>query len=194
VNDRGPYIGNRIIDLSDAAAREIDMFGCATVVIEAYADTLYDALYADTQKEMDSVQECPAIIRENTSSVAFIDLAAIAQLLQTNERSQAKSIIVDYCNRPVSVHGYTVLAAVVHDYKTAIRIRDALLARGFRTVHLRVCAVANETHFEVCVGLEPVAIACEMIQEQLTADYPMATITYIESKHDDTYQTTACAD
>src|SRR5579863_5772469 len=36
VNDRGPYIGKRIIDLSDAAARQIGMIGCATVVIEAF--------------------------------------------------------------------------------------------------------------------------------------------------------------
>jgi len=222
VNDRGPYVGKRIIDLSDAAAREIGIIGCATVVIEAFDDSLSDELYAETKTEdagaqmenvkaqteniedqtenvedqtgTDSVQECPAILRENTSSAAYVDLAAIAQLMQTNDRPQARSVIVDYHNHRVNVHGYTVLAAVVHDYRTALRIRDELLARGFRTVHLRVSVVANEAHFEVCVGLEPVAIACEMTEDQLVADYPTATITYIESKHDDTYQTTACAD
>lgn len=38
VNDRGPYVRNRIIDLSDAAAKSIGMVGCARVKIEAFAD------------------------------------------------------------------------------------------------------------------------------------------------------------
>lgn len=36
VNDRGPYIGNRIIDLSRAAAREIDMIGSGTAKVVLY--------------------------------------------------------------------------------------------------------------------------------------------------------------
>jgi len=39
VNDRGPYVGGRIIDLSDAAARALDMRedGVANVRLEAFA-------------------------------------------------------------------------------------------------------------------------------------------------------------
>ncbi len=38
INDRGPYVGNRIIDLSKAAAQQLDMIECgiSKVRIEAY--------------------------------------------------------------------------------------------------------------------------------------------------------------
>jgi rare lipoprotein A len=34
INDRGPFVGNRIIDLSNAAARKIDMVGTGTAPVE----------------------------------------------------------------------------------------------------------------------------------------------------------------
>jgi rare lipoprotein A len=37
VNDRGPFVDNRIIDLSYAAAREIDMVGAGTALVEVRA-------------------------------------------------------------------------------------------------------------------------------------------------------------
>jgi rare lipoprotein A len=36
INDRGPYVGNRIIDLSRKAAREIDMIGTGTARVALY--------------------------------------------------------------------------------------------------------------------------------------------------------------
>jgi len=38
INDRGPYVGNRIIDLSKAAAKQLDLVdrGVGRVKIEAY--------------------------------------------------------------------------------------------------------------------------------------------------------------
>ncbi|MEX2602072.1 MAG: septal ring lytic transglycosylase RlpA family protein [Balneolaceae bacterium] len=36
INDRGPYVGNRIIDLSRRAAREIDMIGSGTAEVTLY--------------------------------------------------------------------------------------------------------------------------------------------------------------
>jgi len=37
VNDRGPFVNNRIIDLSYAAARELDMIGTGTALVEIEA-------------------------------------------------------------------------------------------------------------------------------------------------------------
>jgi rare lipoprotein A len=37
VNDRGPFVGSRVIDLSYAAAREIDMVGAGTALVEVRA-------------------------------------------------------------------------------------------------------------------------------------------------------------
>lgn len=216
VNDRGPYVGKRIIDLSDAAAREIDMIGCATVVIEAFPDTLSDQLYAeakagnsdkqienveyvedvtntDDQPQMDSVQECPAIVRMSTASAGFVDHAAVYQVSSLDDLFGENTVIVDQHDRQVNLHGYTVVTAVTHDYRTATRVRDNILARGFRRVYLRVNTVGQVSAFEVCVGFEPVAIACEMTEEQLRADYPTAMIMYMEGKRNDPYQTTAYA-
>jgi rare lipoprotein A len=36
INDRGPYAGGRILDLSFAAARELDMINKGTAPIEIY--------------------------------------------------------------------------------------------------------------------------------------------------------------
>lgn len=36
INDRGPYVGNRIIDLSRRAARDIDMIGSGTANVELF--------------------------------------------------------------------------------------------------------------------------------------------------------------
>ncbi|TVQ00542.1 MAG: septal ring lytic transglycosylase RlpA family protein [Balneolaceae bacterium] len=36
INDRGPYVGNRIIDLSRKSAREIDMIGTGTARVALY--------------------------------------------------------------------------------------------------------------------------------------------------------------
>lgn len=215
VNDRGPYIGRRIIDLSDAAARKIGMIGCATVVIEAFPDTVSDVLYADAaqqegnadiQKETDDInnrtdvltetdseKQCPMIRKASITGARYLDLAAAYTDQQSYDPLEGSSIIVDQHNNRVNIHGYTVVTAITHDYKSAARVRDNILARGFRHVYMHVSMVGKVSAFEVCVGFEPVAIACEMTQEQLAPDYPTTTVTYIEGNQDDPYQTTAYA-
>lgn len=42
VNDRGPFVGNRIIDLSYAAAMKLDMVGAGTALVEVEAITFDD--------------------------------------------------------------------------------------------------------------------------------------------------------
>lgn len=49
VNDRGPFVGNRLIDLSYAAARKLDYTGTGTTFVQVTALTPWDNAAPDTQ-------------------------------------------------------------------------------------------------------------------------------------------------
>lgn len=57
VNDRGPFVGNRIIDLSYAAARRLDMIADGTTLVEVTAVDHEEPLRVGGQPEPDSAPE-----------------------------------------------------------------------------------------------------------------------------------------
>jgi len=199
VNDRGPYVGKRIIDLSDAAAKEIGIIGCATVHIEAYADTLYDALFAEAKNELDCIRmdsvaippPTPEINRVSTELAYSVEAPLLGNPIM--QCADARSVLVDYREQQIIAHGYTVAVASARDYYQACAVRNDLLARGFRAVFVWASSAGSETQYTVCVGLEPVQIACRLTADVLKSDYPASAITYIESMNYDTNQATAYA-
>ncbi len=48
INDRGPFVGGRIIDLSRAAARQIDMLGSGTARVRVVVSRLSDLMQCST--------------------------------------------------------------------------------------------------------------------------------------------------
>ncbi len=58
INDRGPYAGRRIIDLSKAAAREIDMLRSGTATVEVMTLASVDA---EKEQEKELMQEEEAL-------------------------------------------------------------------------------------------------------------------------------------
>lgn len=101
--------------------------------------------------------------------------------------------IVDSNGVAEDLHGYTVVVAVTNRFADAADVRDALLARGYHEVHLVFANTCGENHYKVCIGFEPLPIACRMTAEYLRHDYPTLTISYIDRVDDDQDKTTALA-
>ncbi len=57
VNDRGPFVGNRIIDLSYAAARRLDMIEAGTTLVEVTAIDHEEPIRAGARPEPESAPE-----------------------------------------------------------------------------------------------------------------------------------------
>ena len=236
VNDRGPFVHNRIIDVSSAAAEELGMKGCVRVLVEAFADSSTATndipvdyvtinkshkhshlscsreLQADSAEQSDTMLASPAMAASESDTALPIvtvqqAIPAIAKLnvptsfvetvsfgvRKIHSVENMSGVIVNYRGEQEDVHGFTVLVAKTHDYSVAGTIRDGLLAQGYRTVYLAARMLAGEPQYIVCVGLEPVAIACRLTAESLKQDFPQSSITYIEGMTNDQNQTTACA-
>lgn len=54
INDRGPYVGNRVIDLSYAAAKQLDMHGDGVGKVEIQAVSTEQALLQQAANQPDS--------------------------------------------------------------------------------------------------------------------------------------------
>lgn len=83
VNDRGPFIGNRIIDLSYAAAMKLDMVGSGTALVEVEAITF------DTEPGQGMPQQTKAAPEPTASTPANSSARLFAQVGAFGSRDNA---------------------------------------------------------------------------------------------------------
>ena len=223
VNDRGPYVRDRIIDLSDAAAKAIGIQGCGIVHIETCGDVEEPVI---ARKPMQIERHCAKRRMEKIEQIEEVDTILVAgmiipdstldtlseQVLPITPASYHTAFenaymqrytsgatcsmgvrIVDTNDVPLDVHGYTVVVASTNRYSEAVDVRETLLARGYHTVNLVIARTCGENHYKVCVGMEPVPFACRRAEEFLSRDYPTTSIVYIDNIDDDQDKATARA-
>jgi hypothetical protein len=217
VNDRGPFVRNRVIDLSHAAARLISIEGCSRVRVEVLADTIVPAVaseyrYTQRRERVRRAIETPIV---PDSAIVLADSAGVDSMAATPDilpvstlmapvagwrflRAASRSCgcgmrIIDAAGRPIDMHGYTVVVAVTSRYASARAVGEALQQRGFTNVYYAITSVCGEHHYRVCVGFEPAPIALRMTIDLLRADYPTTTISYIDAEDYDRDHETAFA-
>ncbi|MEL7023207.1 MAG: septal ring lytic transglycosylase RlpA family protein [Pseudomonadota bacterium] len=89
VNDRGPFVDNRIIDLSYAAARELDMIGTGTALVEVTALSFEKADSAGQMVDTREVQGGGTPAPTSPPPTASAPAATEPLFLQTGAFSEA---------------------------------------------------------------------------------------------------------
>jgi rare lipoprotein A len=118
INDRGPYVNGRILDLSYAAAVQLDMIegGVSAIQLEVIGDhrpefmlpaedsspayAMLFALRPLNAQEMATVP-CPAVDRPDTTMTPWHRLSPNDVLLSRRWRSSPSSLAVDPANRDI---------------------------------------------------------------------------------------------
>ncbi len=124
VNDRGPFVGDRIIDLSFAAAKKLDMIGSGTTMVEVIALTDAGEISAEARPG-----SAPDTATEQVSGKLYLQVGAFAEnenALRLRRRLETsgitKVVIRDEQNGSVSV--YRVRIGPLHDiaeYDSVVR-------------------------------------------------------------------------
>ncbi len=131
VNDRGPFVHKRIIDLSYAAARELDMIGAGTALVEVAA------------------LSGPGIPVQTTAAPAMARLGAVPQLMPADApRPQAAPEIRVYLQ--VGAFG---------DLENARQLQQQLHGKGLPNVVIRRDTGADAALYRVRLG--PIANVAE---------------------------------
>lgn len=138
VNDRGPFVSNRIIDLSYAAARRLDMIQDGTSLVEVTALTVNDSSSPLRRDKRPAVPNEPV-----TDSLQTLWLQAGAfgnsenadrrlQLLRNSGISTA-FVAADHASRPVL---FRVRIGPISDVASYDRLVEQLRAIGVTETHL----------------------------------------------------------
>jgi len=124
INDRGPFVDNRIIDLSYTAAAKLDMLRNGTALVEVR-----------------SIEPAPAAIApaEAAAGDAALVEAAAAEAPAAAPRS-------------VAGRTFFVQAGAFSDPKNAERLADKLRGGGYGTVFVRDNEIAGRRMFRVRIG------------------------------------------
>ena len=136
INDRGPFVDDRIIDLSYAAARQIDMIGPGTAPVRM------EVLGADWVEPVQVADASPPALAAVAVSPAVVTLPA--------PKPAPPPPVV----RPVAVQvpsNYAVQIAAFTDYERARRAQHDLEARGAEA-HLGMVEEGSIRYYRLRVG------------------------------------------
>ncbi|MEL7297666.1 MAG: septal ring lytic transglycosylase RlpA family protein [Pseudomonadota bacterium] len=128
VNDRGPFVDNRLIDLSYAAARELDLIEAGTGLVEV------EAIRFDTPSASTAVERTPVALLYMQVG-AFGELANATRLRDRIDKTVAQNVFVaSDTSRQPAIHRVRVgPIASVADFD---RISGQLRALGVDEVRL----------------------------------------------------------
>ena len=142
VNDRGPFVGNRIIDLSYTAAAKLDMLRDGTAMVEV--------------RSIDPTIE-PAI-RANEPAGPLLASAALAAVgIPTAVAAPAPIAAPIAAPAPISARGVTlfVQAGAFADPANAERLAAKLRGAGYGNVLVRDDLIAGRKMYRVRIGPVP---------------------------------------
>jgi rare lipoprotein A len=147
VNDRGPFVDNRIIDLSYTAASKLDMLRNGTAMVEVRSiDAVQDGSLAPvvTAATLEPIAEAPAAASESVGGSIVPSAGAAAA------PAPQQSV-----PRAVSTAALFVQAGAFSDPKNAQRLADKLRGGGYGTVFVRENEIAGRKMFRVRIGPVP---------------------------------------
>ncbi len=98
VNDRGPFVKNRIIDLSHQAAQEIDMIkkGTAKVTIEVLDFDASASAYKHKEAPIWKKKRITPVAQASTTQSANHPLVYKVQIVSTQSQEKAKALVQKY--------------------------------------------------------------------------------------------------
>jgi rare lipoprotein A len=145
VNDRGPFVGNRIIDLSYTAASKLDMLRNGTAMVEVRS---LDAAPATPITAADSAPTAAPLTASplETASPA----AAVAPSPVAN--SQAADSTVTQVAVPAALF---IQAGAFSDPKNAERLVEKLRGGGYGKIFVRDNEIAGRRMYRVRIGPVP---------------------------------------
>jgi rare lipoprotein A len=133
VNDRGPFVGNRIIDLSYTAAAKLDMLRNGTALVEVRA------LDPSTPLPVVTASATPPV----TTAPAAVALAAVAP-------TNVVPVMSPAAGAPLFVQ-----AGAFSDPANAQRLADKLRGGSYGKVFVRDDRIAGRTMYRVRIGPVP---------------------------------------
>jgi len=148
INDRGPFVQDRIIDLSKTAAEQLDFIhaGLAEVRIE-----ILDAAASNTVRG--SIPVNPGSDIEPDEKIYY--------------KVQAEKI---------TPKGYSVQIGSFEEMANLIKLTDALNSSYRSKVTIKVVHINNKKLYQVLVGQEDTRKKAERIKDKLTNKYPNSFI------------------
>jgi rare lipoprotein A len=151
VNDRGPFVGNRIIDLSYSAAAKLDMLRNGTAMVEV--------------RTIDPSAPPPVITASGTPAPAAAPPAATALSVVAPAAAAAPAATVPGTATPTLGGGVTspavaapalfVQAGAFSDPANAERLAEKLRGGGYGKVTVRDDQIAGRRMYRVRIGPVP---------------------------------------
>jgi rare lipoprotein A len=154
VNDRGPFVGNRIIDLSYTAASKLDMLRIGTAMVEVRS--LDAAPAPGPETPITAADSAPAAAPltasplEATSSAATVAVAPAAQVNPVAQVAPAAQVA------QVAVPAVLFIqAGAFSDPKNAERLVEKLRGGGYGKIFVRDNEIAGRRMYRVRIGPVP---------------------------------------
>jgi rare lipoprotein A len=159
VNDRGPFVGNRIIDLSYTAAAKLDMLRNGTALVEVRAidpSTPLPVITASTTGTRTSVAAPPA------TTAATIAPPATGAVPSTAPASVALAAVAPTTTAPITTTAAAagsptlfVQAGAFSDPANAERLAEKLRGGSYGKVFVRDDQIAGRRMYRVRIGPVP---------------------------------------
>ncbi|MEY6432291.1 septal ring lytic transglycosylase RlpA family protein [Thioalkalicoccus limnaeus] len=190
INDRGPFVGDRVIDLSYAAARELGMVQAGVAKVELRAvdpprrqvqDEQF--LIAERATPSNAVEATDAVALEGqvlaqpaSSTVASVSDPAVASLAASDSRDDSAAGSIG----GVSSGRLYVQAGTLGSRASAEQLRRRLLDHLTEQVQVRISADAEIAGYALQIGPLASAAEAEGVEKQLVAMGVTQTQTRVE--------------
>jgi rare lipoprotein A len=167
VNDRGPFVGNRIIDLSYTAALKLDMLRNGTAMVEvrtlepvAEGAPLTAGLAAPSATALAAPSAAPPLTPPHAAPLIATPItAAEAPPPAPADAVQSPAAAPDSSGSGVSTvpvpHALFIQAGAFSDPKNAERLMEKLRGGGYGTVFVRDNEIAGRRMYRVRIGPVP---------------------------------------
>jgi rare lipoprotein A len=155
VNDRGPFVGNRVIDLSYTAAAKLDMLRDGTAMVEVRALQPLDAA-SDTHLTVASVGSTPLATPPAAAPSAAPTVAPLtSEPVAVAPPTAAPPVIAPAPVTSAPVRTLFVQAGAFAAPANAQRLADQLRGAGYTQVFVRDDLVAGRRLYRVRIGPIP---------------------------------------
>jgi rare lipoprotein A len=156
VNDRGPFVGNRIIDLSYTAASKLDMLRNGTAMVEVRSLDAAPTLNAAAAAAAAATVTATSTSTSTATATATIDSPVTAANSAPAAAPLADSSADAAAPAPASVPGNLFIqAGAFSDPKNAEHLVDKLRGGGYGKIFVRDNEIAGRRMYRVRIGPVP---------------------------------------
>lgn len=132
VNDRGPFSDNRIIDLSEGAAKKLGVWGPGTAKVKVEFDPeasrellMAEGHNTDAIRRIELAMATNPSLRNNVVSDVNAPVAKAAERIPTGgNNNKLASKVANTKNKTAQNHGYYIQLGAYNSYSQASRVRD----------------------------------------------------------------------